>query len=521
MLVGYGSSQTGASSSYDRHLYMSNAGALFYGIYPGAVKTISAPANYADGTWHHVVAETSTTTGSALYVDGYLQAVDSTMTTSQAYGVNGYWRVAYDNLSGWTSEPSNYYFTGTLDDIAVYNTSLTPLQVYTLYGAGSLPACTGNPLTLQANTVAGATYSWTGPGGYTSAIQNPTVTATAGSANAGTYVLTVTNASGCTTTANVTAYVSPLPVSTFTATSSVSVNSNATIAYTGGYIASSTYTWNFNGGTIVSGTGVGPYTVKWAATGTKTVTLTVTTSSGCASTGTQSVFVGTPTQGTYAYSIPLTLNTTGLGITTDLTNFPFLVTITDPSLIYTVGGCSNKVMYPNGPAYDFAFIDGASGVEVPYQIESYNQATGTILAWVKLPTLTHSTNNTLYFYYGSATAIGSHTTAFYQTTWASDYLAVYHFNESTYTGTVTDGTSNGHTGTTSGMTSADLVTAKVGTGYSFNGSTKKITANAVTITGHFTISAWMNLSSISHDQKIIDQSNFCRWQQRRLQGWCL
>jgi hypothetical protein len=41
---------------------------------------------------------------------------------------------------------------------------------------GNTPICTGSNLQLNASTVAGATYEWSGPGGYTSTLQNPVIT---------------------------------------------------------------------------------------------------------------------------------------------------------------------------------------------------------------------------------------------------------------------------------------------------------------------------------------------------------
>jgi sugar lactone lactonase YvrE len=502
-IVGFGSSNTGLSGNYDRHIYMNNAGQIYFGIYNtalSATQTISTAAAYNDGAWHHIVATLSTTNGMRLYVDGAFVSYNTSYTTPQAYA--GYWRIGYDNLSAWPSAPTSSFFKGSIDDVAIYNSEVTPATVYALNGAGSSPVCVGSTLTLQANTVAGATYAWTGPLGFTSTLQNPTI-ANATTANAGLYTVTVTGANGCQSVEVATAVVNTLPSALFTATSVVDVGVNATITYTGTDPVTSTYAWDFNGGTPASGTGQGPFTVSWATSGVKTITLTVTNAGTCSTIFTKTVVVNGTSYSTYAYRIPLTLNTTGLGSSTDLTNFPFLVTITDPGLVYTVGGCSNKVQYPNGPAYDFSFVDAAAG-EVPYQVESYNQATGTLLVWVKLPTLSHTQNNTLSFYYGSAASPAAHTTAFYQTTWASDYQAVYHFNEGTYTGSVTDATSNAHTGTTSGMTSADLVsTGKVNSAYTFNGSTKKITANAVTLTGSFTLSAWVKLGATGIDQKIM------------------
>src|SRR5438552_9420634 len=48
-------------------------------------------------------------------------------------------------------------------------------------------------LTIQhnASTVTGASYSWTGPNGFTSALQNPTI-ANSTTANSGTYSVTAT-----------------------------------------------------------------------------------------------------------------------------------------------------------------------------------------------------------------------------------------------------------------------------------------------------------------------------------------
>ena len=62
--------------------------------------------------------------------------------------------------------------------------------------------CSGNAVQIFGNSsTSNVTYSWSGPGGYMSSEQNPFVTA------AGTYTLSVTNASGCiaTATAEVTA----------------------------------------------------------------------------------------------------------------------------------------------------------------------------------------------------------------------------------------------------------------------------------------------------------------------------
>ena len=56
-LLGFGGSSTGTSSNYDRHLYLTNAGNLVFGLYTGGVRTVTSPRAYNDGQWHHVVGE--------------------------------------------------------------------------------------------------------------------------------------------------------------------------------------------------------------------------------------------------------------------------------------------------------------------------------------------------------------------------------------------------------------------------------------------------------------------------------
>ena len=67
------------------------------------------------------------------------------------------------------------------------------------------PYCAGGTISLQAST--GLTYSWSGPNGFTSTIQNPTITNIT-AANAGSYGVVVTG-TGCTDTAFTNVVVNP------------------------------------------------------------------------------------------------------------------------------------------------------------------------------------------------------------------------------------------------------------------------------------------------------------------------
>ncbi|ROS48057.1 signal peptidase I [Frigoribacterium sp. PhB24] len=134
-LVGFSNSQAGAPGNYDRHLYMTNAGKLVFGVYPNAVKTVVSPLSYNDGAWHHVVATLSSTNGMTLYVDGKSVAVDPATKSAQAY--TGWWRIGQLPLSGWTSAPSSNYFAGSLDSTQVWNAGvLTATGVTAHFKAG-------------------------------------------------------------------------------------------------------------------------------------------------------------------------------------------------------------------------------------------------------------------------------------------------------------------------------------------------------------------------------------------------
>ncbi|MGD0374774.1 MAG: LamG domain-containing protein [Streptosporangiaceae bacterium] len=153
MLVGFGNHQTGASTRYDRHVYMMNDGQLAFGVYNPALKdpiqAIESPNVYNNGQWHYVVATFGPRAGSgqlALYVDGRRVAA---MTTSSDQSYVGYWRVGGDNLGGWnldpwgsnsqgTTEPHSYYFGGSIGAVAVYRYALSAAQVAAHYAANAL-----------------------------------------------------------------------------------------------------------------------------------------------------------------------------------------------------------------------------------------------------------------------------------------------------------------------------------------------------------------------------------------------
>ncbi len=152
------------------------------------------------------------------------------------------------------------------------------------------PYCVGETIHLTANGQAGATYSWTGPGGFTSTQQNPT-RPNCTMDMAGTYTCTIA-LGGATNSATTEVVIYPQPTANFNFTTVCQGNptqftSTSTTNPSGQQITG--YQWNFGDGQ--TSTQQNP-SHTYANAGTYSVTLTVSCGNGhCTSTKTQSVVV--------------------------------------------------------------------------------------------------------------------------------------------------------------------------------------------------------------------------------------
>gem|GEM_PF-1257973 len=134
-------------------------------------------------------------------------SVSAAATESVTYAWSGPGGITSTAQSFTTSTPGAYTVVVTAANgcTATTTTNITSNTVApTITAAGGVIPCEGTSLQLTASTTpTDVTFAWSGPGGYTSTEQNPTVTAI------GTYTLTVTSANGC--TASDTAIVSKQP----------------------------------------------------------------------------------------------------------------------------------------------------------------------------------------------------------------------------------------------------------------------------------------------------------------------
>ncbi|MBL7787741.1 MAG: PKD domain-containing protein, partial [Chitinophagales bacterium] len=153
------------------------------------------------------------------------------------------------------------------------------------------PICAGQTLNLNASTIASATgYSWSGPNGFTSSVQNPSIS-NATTAATGTYTVTVTNSAiaGCTATATLSVIVNPTPtVSALSIAAICPGTTPAVLSYTASIagiltVSSGTATINTQTFTVASGAGTVNIAVPTTITNGQTVSVTLT-ANGCTST---------------------------------------------------------------------------------------------------------------------------------------------------------------------------------------------------------------------------------------------
>ena len=147
------------------------------------------------------------------------------------------------------------------------------------------PICEGSDLTLTGGATGATSWSWTGPNGYTSSSQSPTITGIT-TAGAGVYTLTASNTCGSASAVN-TASVTVTPNNTITLTSAAETNNQITCINTA--ITNITYSTTGATGATFSGLPAG-VTGSWAAnvvtisgtpTASGTFNYTVTLTGGC------------------------------------------------------------------------------------------------------------------------------------------------------------------------------------------------------------------------------------------------
>jgi hypothetical protein len=176
-------------------------------------------------------------------------------------------------------------------------------------------------------------------------------------------------------------------------------------------------------------------------------------------------------------------------VAADQTNFPVLISwANDTSLANNAQTGGNDIL----------FTDSTGVVKLNHEIEKYVSGTGELEAWVNVPTLSSTTDTTLYVYYGNPSAENQQNAT---GVWSNSYVLVQHLAETSGT-TTNDSSGNGNSGTKVSATSPNPTTSgQIDGAQSFNGSTDHITISNTasmqfTSSQSYTISAWVNVPSL-------------------------
>jgi hypothetical protein len=189
----------------------------------------------------------------------------------------------------------------------------------------------------------------------------------------------------------------------------------------------------------------------------------------------------------YKYRKEITIQSSQ--VTGNLTDFPVLVSMTDADLATISQG--GRVEHSSG--FDIAITpDGAdcsSSNALDYELEYYDSTSGKLAMWVKIPSLSSSSNTTIYLLYGNDQITTDQST---NNVWSNNYTGVYHLNDD-----FDNSVSGSYNGTDYNTSSVSSI---VGNAREFDasGDSIAISSDIIPATGNFTISCWFNFQGTTN-----------------------
>lgn len=336
--------------------------------------------NIADGSWHHLVA-VKDAANLHIYLDGAY--VDSTSHTLGPVATTRPLQIGGRDGDSWAD------YNGLIDEVRIYKCALDSAQVAAIH-AEEVPADVTAPSAVSDLATANPTatsidLTWTAPGDD------------AGSGTAATYDIRYST----NPISDDTDFANAIPAAGEPAPQAAGSSESFTIT---GLSAATTYYFAIKTADEVP---------NWS-----------TLSNSPAGT--------TDAGGWYdAWPYRKTINLDGSRFCETVGGFPVPITIT---------GDADLQNYARADGFDILFTldDGTS--KIPHEIESFTQASGDLVAWVKLD-IAAGVDQTLYMYYGNAGASDQQNKS---GLWGAEYLGVWHLTDTQ------DATSNGHHGINAG-----------------------------------------------------------------------
>ena len=209
----------------------------------------------------------------------------------------------------------------------------------------------------------------------------------------------------------------------------------------------------------------------------------------------------------YLYSRTITV--ASAQVSGSQSNFPVLLkltsagsgTVSDFATAANGGKIQNSIVVNSRtvPA-DLVFTSDSTGTNLlNWEIESYNAATGDLVVWVQVPSLSSAQNTTFYLYYDNASVTNWQGNA--AGTWDSNYVGVWHLADNAANPAVLDSTAKGNHLASQVNTSSKITAGEIGGALAYNGFSdySKISNSAQSglgITGNITLQSWVNFNSL-------------------------
>jgi len=179
----------------------------------------------------------------------------------------------------------------------------------------------------------------------------------------------------------------------------------------------------------------------------------------------------------WSYAKKITIDHTK--VQADQTNFPVL--------LYE-GSDADLADYAQENGNDIVFVDRWNLTQYNHELEKFNGDTGELWAWVKVASLSSTSDTILYMYYGNPDCVNQENVT---GSWDSSYEMIQHLDETS--GATFDSTIHHNDGTPQGGITQN-VAGKIDGADSFDGSDAAIscgTSESLNVTSQVTVEAWV------------------------------
>jgi hypothetical protein len=170
------------------------------------------------------------------------------------------------------------------------------------------------------------------------------------------------------------------------------------------------------------------------------------------------------------------------GVTANLTDFPVLITFTSDS---------DLAAHARDDGNDILFTSADGTTKLSHEIEGFDEATGELMAWVKIPFLSSTVDTDIYIYYGNATASSQEDVT---NVWDSNFEMVQHLKDDPDNAHTQDSTINDKDGAKNSADNPIETAGKIGRAQDF--SSDHVSCGNLGIGDTYTVECWIKADTL-------------------------